>query len=106
MIRSIRAILRLVSNKKSSNWPDTISSDEVDDSLLREIDQKKRYDVSRNKKKVELPDIPLSIRGKLKNKKRSISRFIDELDYNNQIISSYEITLLERQNKRDQKDVA
>ena len=39
-------------------------------------------------------------------KKESVSRFIDNLDYNNQIQSSYDLTLIERQNKRTQQDVA
>ena len=68
--------------------------------------QRKRYIKSLNKKEVDLPDSPKTIRRKWMQNKTSISRFIDDLDYNNQIQSSYDLTLIERQNKRNQQDVA
>ena len=55
---------------------------------------------------VKLPDLPKIIRLKWKHNKKYISRLIDDLDYNNQIQSSYELTLLERQNNINQQDVA
>ena len=68
--------------------------------------QRKRYIKSLNKKEVELPDLPKIIRRKWIQNKQSVSKFIDNLDYNNQIQSSYDLTLIERQNKRNQQDVA
>ncbi len=68
--------------------------------------QRKRYIKSLDKKEVELPNLPKTIRCKWIQNKRSMSRFIDDLDYNNQIQSSYDLTLIERQNKRTQQDVA
>ena len=68
--------------------------------------QRKRYIKSLNKKKIDRPDLPKTIWCKWMHNKTSISRFIDELDYNNQIQSSYDLTLIERQNKRTQQDVA
>tara|TARA_B100001250_G_scaffold410979_1_gene438554 strand:- start:779 stop:1099 length:321 start_codon:yes stop_codon:yes gene_type:complete len=68
--------------------------------------QRKRYTRSIEKEKVDLPELPGRIRNKWMQKKENISRFIDELDYNNQIQSSYDLTLLERQSKRNQQDVA
>ena len=68
--------------------------------------QRKRYISSLQGKGIELPDLPKKIRSKLFKKKVSISRFIDDLDYNNQIQSSYDLTLLERQNKFNQRDIA
>ena len=68
--------------------------------------QRKRYLKSCEKKEVELPNIPKIIRHKWIQNKESISRFIDDLDYNNQVQSSYDLTLIERQNKRAQQDVA
>ena len=68
--------------------------------------QRKRYIKSLNKKEIDMPDLPKTIRRKWMQNKTSISRFIDELDYNNQIQSSYDLTLIERQNKRNQQDVA
>ena len=68
--------------------------------------QRKRYIRSLDKEEVELPDLPKIIRHKWIQNKESVSRFIDDLDYNNQIQSSYDLTLIERQNKRTQQDVA
>ena len=68
--------------------------------------RRKQYINSQNKKEVDLPDLPKTIRHKWMQNKTSISRFIDDLDYNNQIQSSYDLTLIERQNKRTQQDVA
>ena len=68
--------------------------------------QRKQYIKSFNKEKIDLPDLPKTIRRKWMQNKISISRFVDELDYNNQIQSSYDLTLIERQNKRTQQDVA
>ena len=68
--------------------------------------QRKRYKKSIDKKEVDLPDLPKIIRSKWVQNKENLSRFIDKLDYNNQIQSSYQLTLLERQNKKNQQDVA
>ena len=38
--------------------------------------------------------------------KEAVSRFFDELDYNNQIQSSYDLTLWESQKKYDHHDIA
>ena len=59
-----------------------------------------------NKNFISLPNIPeLKIRKWVKGKE-AVSRFFDELDYNNQIQSSYDLTLLERQRSHDQNNVA
>ena len=68
--------------------------------------QRKRYIGSLDTKGVGLPNLPKKIRCKWMQNKKSVSRFIDDLDYNNQIQSSYDLTLLERQSKRNQQDVA
>ena len=68
--------------------------------------QRKRYTRSIEKNNISLPDLPKNTMRKWITSKTSISKFIDELDYNNQIQSSYELTLLARQNKSAQQDVA
>ena len=68
--------------------------------------QRKRYIRSLNKKEVKLPSLPTIIKRKWTRNKNSVSRFLDDLDYNNQIQSSYDLTLIERQSKRTQQDVA
>ncbi|WP_225866549.1 hypothetical protein [Prochlorococcus sp. MIT 0801] len=81
---------------------------QYDESYTSTIDsgQRKRYIKSLSKQEVSLPDLPKTIRHKWMQNKASISRFIDDLDYNNQIQSSFDLTLIERQNKRTQQDVA
>ena len=59
-----------------------------------------------DKKAVWLPDLPSIKRRKWTKSKKAILRFFDELDYNNQIQSSYDLTLLKRQNAYDQHDAA
>ena len=68
--------------------------------------QRKRYIRSLDKKEIDLPSMPKIIRNRWIQNKKYVSRFIDELDYNNQIQQSYDLTLLETQNKRNQQDVA
>tara|TARA_B100000579_G_C22539692_1_gene714606 strand:- start:31 stop:354 length:324 start_codon:yes stop_codon:yes gene_type:complete len=75
-------------------------------SLTVDSGQRKRCIKSVDKKEVDLPNLPKTIQRKWMQNKTSISRFIDSLDYNNQIQSSYELTLIERQNKRTEQDVA
>ena len=53
-----------------------------------------------------LPKIPKNRRPKWIKSKEAISRFFDELDYNNQIQSSYDLTLLEIQKSYDHHDIA
>ena len=81
---------------------------QYDESYSSTVDsgQRKRYMQSLNKREADLPDLPKTIRQKWIQNRKSISRFIDDLDYNNQIQSSYDLTLIERQNKRTQQDVA
>ena len=59
-----------------------------------------------DKKAVWLPDLPSIKRRKWTKSKKAILRFFDELDYNNQIQPSYDLTLLKRQNDYDQHDAA
>ena len=79
-----------------------------DDFHISTVDsaQRKRYINSIERKEVDLPDLPKILRHKWKNRKKLVSRFIDDLDYNNQIQSSYDLTLLDRQNNRDQEYAA
>ena len=60
----------------------------------------------KTKNNIVLPDLPNIKRSKWLKSKETVSRFFDELDYNNQIQSSYDITLLESQNNYHQHDVA
>tara|TARA_B100000214_G_scaffold9436_1_gene6786 strand:- start:522 stop:842 length:321 start_codon:yes stop_codon:yes gene_type:complete len=106
MIPFIRSLSELMAITESRNRQDHFSQYNESYSSTVDSGQRKRYIKSLNKLEVDLPDLPKTIRRKWMKNKTSISRFIDDLDYNNQIQSSYDLTLLERQNKRTQQDVA
>ena len=55
---------------------------------------------------IYLPNIPKTKRRKWVQRKKAISKFLDEFDYNNQIQSSYDLTLLSIQENIDYKDIA
>tara|TARA_Y100001968_G_C19038486_1_gene563281 strand:- start:324 stop:623 length:300 start_codon:yes stop_codon:yes gene_type:complete len=61
---------------------------------------------SKDNNLIDLPSIPNSERRKWVKSKEVLSRLFDELDYNNQIQSSYDLTLLERQRCQDKNNVA
>ena len=106
MIPFIRSLSELKAITESRDSQKHISQYNERNGSTVDRGQRKRYIKSLKKKEVGLPDLPKTIRRKWIQNKISISRFIDELDYNNQIQSSYDLTLIERQNKRTQEDVA
>ncbi len=75
--------------------------------LLSHRDEQNKLDKSENtENKIILPSLPKSKRRKWIKKKQAISRFFDDLDYNNQIQSSLDLTLLEHQQTYEHKDIA
>ena len=106
MIPFIRSLSELMAITDSRECQKHVSQYNESDSSTVDSGQRKRYIKSLDKKKVDLPNLPKTIRRKWMQNKTSISRFIDDLDYNNQLQSSYDLTLIERQNKRNQQDVA
>jgi len=106
MIPFIRSLSELMAITESRGSKKHVYQHNESYSSTIDSGQRKRYIKSLSKKVVDLPDLPKTIRRKWMQNKTSISRFIDDLDYNNQIQSSYDLTLIERQNKRNQQDVA
>ena len=106
MMPSIRSILELKAITETKNRMIYENRNESIDRFGNDSAQRKRYIRSIAKNKIELPNIPKVLRHKWIRKKETISRFIDELDYNNQIQSSYDLTLLDIQNKKVYKDIA
>ena len=102
-IRSLSELMAITESRDSINYPS--KSNEINSSTV-DSELRKSYLRFLDKKEVDLPNIPKNIRSKWMQNKESVSRFIDDLDYNNQIQSSYDLTLLERQNKINQQDVA
>ena len=106
MIPFIRSLSELMAITDSRDSKKNVSQHNESYGSTVDSGQRKRYLKSLDKKEVDLPSLPKTIRRKWMQNKTSISRFIDELDYNNQIQSSYDLTLIERQHKRNQQDVA
>ena len=102
-IRSHSELMAITESRESKKY---LTQSDKSYRLIMDSGQRKRHARSLDKNKVNLPNIPKTIRHKWIQNKKKLSRLIDELDYNNQIQSSYDLTLLERQNKRSQQDVA
>ena len=106
MIPFIRSLSELKAITESRECQKNLSRHNESYNSTVDSGQRKRYIRSLDKGEVDLPNLPKIIRHKWIQNKKSVSRFIDDLDYNNQIQSSYDLTLIERQNKRTQQDVA
>ena len=106
MIPSIRSFSELMAITKSRDIQNNFFERMQIDSWPEDSGQRKRYIKSMSKNKVDLPDLPKLIRHKWIKKKEKLSRLFDELDYNIQIQSSYDLTLQERQNNNIYKDAA
>ncbi len=102
-IRSLSELMAITESRESQN--DLSQNNESCNSIM-DSGQRKRYTRSLDKKDVDLPSLPKQVRRNWITRKEKLSRFVDELDYNNQIQSSYDLTLLERQNKKNTQDVA
>lgn len=106
MIPSIRSIQELIQMSKSRIKLNELNQSREFNNLTEDSGQRKRYIRSEYEEKIKLPIFEKISRQKWKKSKKLISNILVELDYNNQIQSSYDITLLERVSKLDQRDVA
>ena len=102
-IRSLSELMAITESRETQN--DLCQNNESYNSIM-DSGQRKRDTRSLEKKEIDLPSLPKKLRRNWINRKEMLSRFVDELDYNNQIQLSYDLTLLERQNKRNTQDVA
>ena len=106
MIPFIRSLSELMAITESRETRNDLSENNESYNSVMDSGQRKRYTRSLDRKGIDLPSLPKQIRRDWITRKEKLSRFVDELDYNNQIQSSYDLTLLERQNKRNTQDVA
>ncbi len=106
MIPYIRSLSELMAITKSKDSEKNLNNKNEINGSTTDSGQRKRYIRSLDKNDINLPNLPKKIRHKWMQNKDSVSRFIDELDYNNQIQSTYDLTLLESLNKTDQQEVA
>ena len=81
--------------------------EEKDFNSLNKLDDKKETQSHSQKRKViKLPSLPRNNRYKWIKGKEAVYKFFDELDYNNQIQSTYDLTLIDRLKNYDNQDVA
>ncbi len=106
MMPFIRSLSELMAITKSTNPGDSINSNTRIGCSSIDSGQRKRYVKSIREKGIDLPQIPTIVRRKWTREKGAILKFFDELDYNNQIQSTYDLTLLARQNNSKKHDVA
>ena len=106
MIPFIRSLSELmVITESRDNLKQVSKKDEIKSSTVDSA-QRKRYIRSLSQNKINLPCLAKTNRLKWMHHKEKVSKFFDTLDYNNQIQSSYDLTLLERQNNSHQQDIA
>ena len=106
MIPFIRSLAELMVITKPIDKLDERSGKKEKSHSQDENNLKKDIINYKEKNTVVLPRIEKIKRKKWVKRKEAVSRFFDELEYNNQIPSSYDITLLENQNNYNQNDVA
>ena len=106
MIPFIRSLNELMAITEPSNQFHKQPSTDDYNSFQEDSGQRKRYIRSKGEKAINLPDIPKSTRRKWIKSKKAVSKFLNGLDYNNQIQSSYDLTLLKNQRNYDLNDVA
>ena len=106
MIPSIRSIQELIELSNSRLRFNELNKSSEFNNLTEDSGQRKRYIRSENEEKIKLPIFDKISRPKWKKSKKALTSILKELDYNNQIQSSYDITLLEGVSKHDQRDVA
>ena len=101
--RSLEELMMITQSK----YKDKLKDGERDFLSTSKVYIKKENDLeSKENRFINLPKVPKIKRRKWIKGKQAVSSFFDELDYNNQIQSSYELTLLERQSNYDIKDIA
>tara|TARA_B100001029_G_scaffold163791_1_gene154183 strand:- start:1137 stop:1454 length:318 start_codon:yes stop_codon:yes gene_type:complete len=105
MIPFIRSLAEL--NILTSSIEEENKRHKIDNNMFEtKTSNKKTCSKSMEKKSVELPSLPKVKRLKWIKSKIKVSKFLESLDYNNQIQPSYDITLIERQNNNNNQEVA
>lgn len=103
MIPFIRRIKELIIMTYSKS--DLVQS-KLEFKITEEVGQQRSFFNSISEEKIELPEIQKRDSQKWFRSKKAIKRFFDDLDYNNQNISSYDLTLIRKQEQKDYHDAA
>ena len=106
MIPLVRTLSELMAITTSRDLIKEASQDDKKDTPTLEYLQRGKHITSIVEKQIGLPHLPKKTRRKWIKSKEAVSKFFDGLDYNNQIQSSYDLTLIARQSKTNERDVA
>ena len=106
MIPSIRSLKELAITSQSRERE--LKGDKTNElnCIVEDSGQRKRYIRSKEEINIELPSLPKSIRHKWSKSKDSLAKFFYEPVYDNQSNSSYDLTLIARQDALNYRDVA
>ena len=103
IIRSITELMAITTSREQ------IKQDKFEQNI-KDIKRSNNKDnnnyIPNTNKLIKLPNLPKIERRRWTKRKEAFSRFLDELDYNNQIQSTYDLTLIDNQKKYDHHDVA
>ena len=106
MIPFIRSLAELMAMTESRAQDNQVNYKYEAVKATEDSGQRKRYLRSKYEDQIKLPRLPKINKHKWMKSKKSVSNFFDDLDYNNQIQSSYDLTLLRRQEECNYHDVA
>ena len=106
MIPLFRSLTELIAITESSDQKSKGYKEDNILSLIGNSEQDRNYISIKDKKIISLPSLPKQTRKNWIKSKKAVSKFFDELDYNNQIQSSYDLTLQARQSNLNNQDVA
>tara|TARA_B100000965_G_C19298090_1_gene628907 strand:- start:280 stop:600 length:321 start_codon:yes stop_codon:yes gene_type:complete len=106
MIQVIRCHPELMAITKSRDTTNKGAATKDINSIKEVKDKQLQFKRVENEREVSLLTLPKRSSIKWKKRKDIISKIIDRLDYNNQIQSSYDLILLDRQQKYEHKDAA
>ena len=104
-IRSLPELMAISSSRDELN----ISPEKKSIKALKEGGEREKENKNTNskrEKKIILPELPKKKNLRWIKSKEVVSKLFDEFDYNNQIQSLYDLTLLDRQRNYDEHDVA
>ena len=103
MIPFIRSITELMAITQPGEMRSNSFRENKFNNSSEDIQRRKELQVSKGKKPITLPNLP---KNQFIKSRESILKILDELDYNNQIQSSYDLTLMERQSNGNHREAA
>ena len=104
MIPFLRSFTELMIITESRDEGLEVINPDKNKNTIEEINIKNNHQNIDIVKKIVLPELPKTTKLQWIKSKKAVSRFLDQLDYNNQIQSSLDLTLLGRQTQYIEHD--